>query len=226
MGVQGRWTVGGLTIGQSPRDDILPDLEATIGPDCRIVQVGALDGLESRDLTRQAPWWSRGLFVTRLRNGAEVSVRRRVVHERLRACVSRLESDVDLIVLLCTGDLPRLVASCTVLHSGRLLRQAVGELEAECLGVLTPAAGQARAQRRRWSGLARNVAVAHASPYGSPDRLLAAAEELRCAAPDAVVMDCIGYTRRMRRELQEHLGLPALTALDLIGPAVRKEFGV
>lgn len=225
MSQRTRWTVGAVTIGQSPRDDVLPDLEASLGSDCRIVQAGALDGLERRDLSRLTSWWHRGHFVTRLRDGVEVRLRKEVVLERLQESVNRLETDVDLIVLLCTGEFPEITTRCPILRSGRILRQAVRELEVRCLGVLTPAANQVRAQHRRWREFAEYVTVAHASPYGPLEQLRSAAEELRASAVDAVVMDCIGYTRRMRHEVQELSGRPALSVFDRLGPAARKLLG-
>jgi protein AroM len=88
------------------------------------------------------------------------------------------------------------------------------------LGVLTPAAEQISSQRKRWNGIARDVIVAHASPYGPAKVLDAAASQLRGEAVDAVVMDCIGYTRDMKRRIRGVVKRPVLTAATLLARVV------
>ena len=45
-----RPVVGLVTIGQSPRPDIVPDMAAIIGPGVDIREAGALDGLSRADV--------------------------------------------------------------------------------------------------------------------------------------------------------------------------------
>ena len=48
--------VGLITVGQSPRSDVVPDMAAILGGDVEIVEAGALDGLEPRaDRARSPP---------------------------------------------------------------------------------------------------------------------------------------------------------------------------
>ena len=44
--------IGMLTIGQSPRDDILPGLKEIFGKNVEIVEAGALDGLTLEEVER------------------------------------------------------------------------------------------------------------------------------------------------------------------------------
>ena len=37
--------IGAITIGQSPRVDVVPEMQQILGPDVEIVQAGVLDGL-------------------------------------------------------------------------------------------------------------------------------------------------------------------------------------
>ena len=44
--------IGMLTIGQSPRDDILPGLKEILGKNVEIVEAGALDGKSMLDVKK------------------------------------------------------------------------------------------------------------------------------------------------------------------------------
>ena len=48
-------TIGLVTIGQSPRPDIRTAYAAILGPAIRIIEAGALDGLERADVHRLQP---------------------------------------------------------------------------------------------------------------------------------------------------------------------------
>ena len=39
------YRIGAVTIGQSPRSDVMVDIKPILGPDIEIVEAGALDGL-------------------------------------------------------------------------------------------------------------------------------------------------------------------------------------
>jgi len=58
--------LGAVTIGQSPRTDIIPDLRTVLGAEVEIVEAGALDGLSPEEI--------RTLAKQLLRNPAEVQV--------------------------------------------------------------------------------------------------------------------------------------------------------
>ena len=217
-----RATIGAVTIGQSPRDDIVPELEAALGAGCRVVQAGALDGLSDAEIESLRPRMLGSHLVTRLRSGEEAHVRRGFAARRLAASVHALEDQCDLILLLCTGDFPMIEAKCPVLSPGPLLQEEIRGREVQCLGVLTPAAQQLRAQRRRWRDLAGRVVVKSASPYRPPELLEAAAQELRQSAPDVVVMDCVGYTREMRIRVARLLDRPVLSASQVLAARARE----
>jgi len=42
--------IGMLTIGQTPRDDILPEFQEILGDEFEIIEAGALDGLTLEDV--------------------------------------------------------------------------------------------------------------------------------------------------------------------------------
>lgn len=218
-------TVGAVTIGQTPRDDIVPELGAALGPGYDIEQVGVLDGLSTAEIEAQSGKRGRGRIVTRLRDGEEVRVGQRFVNQRFERCVGDLDGRVAMILVLCTGDLPWIKTQAPILYPGRILQSLTQSLGVERLGVLTPGAEQIRAQRRRWGSLARRVFVAQASPYGPPEAFETAAERLGRKRVGVVVMDCIGYTQRMQQTVRASLDVPVLAALSVLGRVAAEMLG-
>ena len=81
-----RPVVGLVTIGQSPRADIVPDMAAIIGPGIDIREAGALDGLSRAEVEALKPTGDDEILVTRLQDGTGVFVGKqkivRLVEER------------------------------------------------------------------------------------------------------------------------------------------------
>ena len=66
--------IGLITVGQSPRSDVVPDMAAILGADADIVEAGALDGLDRGEIARLAPQGDDEIIVTRMRDGSPVFV--------------------------------------------------------------------------------------------------------------------------------------------------------
>jgi protein AroM len=70
--VTGVPTVGLVGIGQSPRDDVRPEMAGLLPAGTQIIERGALDDITLRELSLMAPAAGDTVLVTRLRSGAEV----------------------------------------------------------------------------------------------------------------------------------------------------------
>lgn len=212
--------VGAITIGQSPRDDVVPDLSRQLGPQVEIVQVGALDGLTLGEVLGHPPFSGETTLVTRMRDGTEVAVEKSFAIPRLQAAARSLEDDVQLLLLLCTAPFDELESTLPLLRPAQLLEREVSSLRVQRLGVLTPSADQASTQRRRWRDHTKEEAVVvAASPYLARGALEEAATELIRQEVDVVVMDCIGYTSAMLRVMQNLTRVPVLSAQAVLGRA-------
>ena len=101
--------VGLITVGQSPRSDVVPDMAAILGGDVEIVEAGALDGLTRAEMEPLAPEGDDEILVTRLADGSSVFVGKSKMITRIEAKIAALEDrGVALNVLLCTGEFPKL----------------------------------------------------------------------------------------------------------------------
>lgn len=210
-------TLGFITIGQSPRDDYVPEMEQILGPEARVVQAGALDGLSRAEIEALAPREGQDALITRLRDGASVIVAKQAILGLLQGCLDRLDGEIDASVLLCTGVFPRFDSSHPVLEPDRVLYGAAQAVfGGGHLGVLIPIEAQREAMTARWSAIDPSPALAVASPYAGTDALVEAAATLKRAGVSLIAMSCMGYTRAMKGIVRDVAGAPALLPTSLV----------
>ncbi len=220
--------VGAVTIGQSPRADVVPELEAVLGPGFEFEERGALDGLTPQEIAAMAPEAGDYVLVTRLADGRSVMVSKRQVLPRLQGCLEDLDAaGVDLIVLLCTGEFPALSARRILLEPEPILHKVTAALAAgRRLGVLVPSAEQVPQSEVRWHTVAAAVRCVGASPYVDAEAAVArAACELAEWGAELVVMDCVGYTVAMKEAVRSRVRCPVVLARTLIARVVAELAG-
>ncbi|MEW6031816.1 MAG: AroM family protein [Bacillota bacterium] len=227
-------TLGLLTIGQSPRRDVTPDIQAYLRAlpglqALRVLEAGALDGLAPAAIRRLAPAGGEPALVTRLRTGKAVLVAERAIPPLLEGQTRRLvEQGAEVLALLCTGNLPEIRAPVPILQPQPLMRHLVAAaFPGARLGVIVPLPEQTADARRRWEAFARTLtpegaaAVESASPYSpDPGALSAAAASLRAWGAGVVVLDCMGYTPAMRRAVREICAAPVILPRTVVAGAL------
>jgi protein AroM len=216
--------VGLITVGQSPRSDVVPDMAAMLGGDVEIVEAGALDGLSLSRIAALAPEGDDEILVTRLADGSPVFVGKSHMVPLVEARIAALEDrGVTLNVLLCTGAFPPLAARRPLLEPQQLL---LGLLRATTfsgrLGVLTPSERHVLQTAARWRASGFDAHVVPLSPYDvtqdetDPAAVRGAADALRAGGAGLVVMDCIGFRRKTHDEIAALTGVPVLLANLLV----------
>jgi protein AroM len=204
-------TVAAITIGQTPRDDVAGELEKVLGPDVRVVQAGALDGLSRAEIERLTPAAEADALITRLRDGADAIVGKSRIVPRLQACLDRLAGETEAATILCAGVFPPFQSPHPVVMPERCMSAMVDAVfDGRRLGVIVPIAEQRESYRARWSRVDPRVTMVVASPYDDASRLVAAAEELRRDGVSLVVMECMGFTSGMKQIVRDVAGAPAL----------------
>lgn len=210
-------TIGMITIGQAPRDDVVPEIEKLLGPDIRVVQAGALDGLSREEVAPLAPAPGQEALVSRLRDGSSVVMGKPAILGRLQGCLDRLEPTVDAAVILCTGTFPRFRCRRPVLEPDRILLGATqGVFDGGRLGILIPLEAQRASAAKRFAPAATDPLVVAASPYGDPEDLVRAAGELARGGATLIVMNCMGYTPAMKALVRDVAGVPVLLPSSLL----------
>jgi protein AroM len=209
-----------ITIGESPRPDILDEMRPWWdGSSLDIEEHGALDGLSREDIARVSPRETDERLVSRLRDGTEVLLEAGWAHHRVEEMVRDLDDGgIDIFVILCTGRFHGLSPRGILVAAGPVVDHGLAAIaeSARSIGVLLPNEGQKASFRCEPAG-DRPFVLSCASPY-SGDRWETAARELEEA--DLIVMHCMGYTEPMRRKIAEKTGKPVLLARRMVAAAV------
>jgi protein AroM len=223
--------IGMVTVGQAPRVDVVPEMAALLGS-AEIIERGALDGLDREQMAPLAPAGDDEVLVTRLADGGSVFVGKRQVTPLVQKRIGELEAEgVALTVLLCTGTFHGLESRRPLIEPDKIL---LGMLRAirfpGRLGVLTPSPRHVVQTDTRWRRHGFDPVVVALSPYEGADAIERTdlgpiADALRAGGAGLVVLDCIGFRRQLRAELQGRLAVPMLVANLLVARLVAELIG-
>ncbi len=213
--------LGVITIGQAPRNDVMPQMLPFLPKSLDIRQVGALDGLTDEEVNGLAPHPTDYVLHTRLRNGSPVTIGREAVRPLVQTRIEELDMDgVNPILLLCTGEFPELHSRGMLIEPDRLLVNIVRGLGARRIAVFVPLASQVGALTDRWGSPGVVTSFVSASPYTELGEVTDAARKLQAQALDVVIMDCMGYTRQHKQAVGEITGRPVVLASSMIARVV------
>lgn len=219
-------TVATITIGQSPRTDVVPAMRRSLPTGVEVVEYGALDGMSRDEIAALAARDGEVGIVTRLRDDSSVLLSHELIlpkmQEKADEAVERGRADV--LVILCGADWSALNLSRMIVNPGRVFPAIVNALAAgRKLGVIKPDAGQIERELQRNHAQGIDAAVTSASPYAGPDRLRLAreaADYLRSEDCELIWMSCVGMDEAMRGVVAEQTGVPVILAQSLLARIV------
>lgn len=217
--------IGFITIGQSPRDDIMSDLLPTLGNNIEIVQRGALDALSDTQLQAIAPQPEDTVLVSSLRSGAAIAMSEKKILPLLQSCIEDLEEKkVAGIMLLCTGDFKNELSSMTpLIYPNRIIRGLLPALCAAKLAVLVPEEDQKEDALRQWREIGISADIYAISPYENTlEDFQQLGNLLKTVESDYILMDCMGYSSAMKEIISSQSGKHVLLPRTL-SAAVLKE---
>jgi len=198
--------IGMVTIGQSPRVDVVPEIRKLISGDVEIVEKGALDGLTLDEVRQLKPQGANDpLLCTRMKDGTQVEFGESHIIPRMQGKISELnDEDVDLITLICGGKFPKFESSAPMVLLDKLFFGVLSSVTINGrLGVMIPVAEQVELGMEYFNELGCGVEVVPASPYsGSMEEITRAAELLNRQDIDLIIQYCIGYNLEMKKEAQ------------------------
>jgi protein AroM len=217
-------TLGIITIGQAPRDDIAALFAQHAPAGTKVVLRGALDGLSDAEVDKLLPESGGDTLYTRLRGGRDVKISKKAVIARSPKTIARLrEEGCDAIVYACTGEFPPMAGDEGVLFPSRVLNGlATGLLPQGRLGLLIPLAEQAEKLTSKWTRPGLEIVAEALAPSADAKEANAAAERLAARKPDLVAMDCMSYTPVTKEQVKPALGVPTLLAITATGRVLRE----
>ena len=220
--------IGTVTIGQSPRTDVIPDVASILGPDIEIREAGALDGLSPEIIASFAPQEGDYVLVTRLADGTSVQVAEQHITPRIHEKIAEhFTGGIPVVLLLCTGEFPDFETGGLLIRPQKVLFNAVAAVaKGMRIGILTPSPEQVDQSENRWGSLSPFVRAVPSSPYvNSMEAARTAAEELKEWKAEITVLDCIGYTLAIRSLVREITERPALLARGVAASMVKELIG-
>lgn len=216
--------LGTLTIGQAPRADITPILDAVLDAGLPRRHAGVLDGLSRDEIARDfAAEPGQPVLITKLLDGSAVVIDRARTEKAAQRKLAMLEAEgCGTILMLCTGHFESLrTDKARLVEPDRILPPAVAALiQGAQLGIVVPLAEQISSEAGKWGPLGRPPIYAAASPYGGEGASVAdAARELAGRGAEILLMDCMGFVEWHRREAAA-AGLPVILSNSLIAKLV------
>lgn len=221
--------IGLITIGQSPRTDVVPEIREILGQDAQILEAGALDGLSMEEIKGLVPEEScENVLVSRLRDGSWVTMDENKLLVLLEERIRQLEEQgAALGVLLCTGPFPRLrEGGIPIVYPFRLMEAVFPCFSRRgSVGIVTPDEKQKELCLGKWSPVMEHVAVTVCNPYEKERNLEQAAMDMREADPDFIVLDCIGYNKEMKQKMEQLTGKPVILPRGFLAGVIREWCG-
>ncbi|WP_036825807.1 AroM family protein [Photobacterium sanctipauli] len=220
--------LGIVTIGQSPRSDIHADMKALLGENLRWVEEGALDGLTRGDIEKKYPIAGKhDLLVSRMANGEQVCISESDLEPRLFDAVARIKDyKPDVVIILCTGDLPPITMDrCVVLSPQHIIKHFVAGLGITSLIVMSPEQAQVDNAKKRWEEAGFHTGSVFGSPYQAEAQLYQAAVKAKELSGNLIILDCMGYKIEHREKIEKWSGKRTITPREIIFNTVRTLFG-
>ncbi|MGM0900537.1 MAG: AroM family protein [Bacillota bacterium] len=212
--------VGVLTIGQSPRTDVTPSIQNILGPNVAIKEGGGLDRFTDETLHLIFPEETDTIYISRLNNGKSVKIGKSKLLPYLQEELAILEEEVDVMIMLCTGDFQTIKAKKPILYPDKILNHMMKAiLPSGTLGLIIPLEEQRQALVKKWIHPEWRIVTEVASPYEKSD-IRGAARSLKLQGADVIVLDCMGYGEFHKQEAVEEFGYPVILPRTLVARIV------
>ena len=201
--------VGAMTIGQSPRPELV-DLLVKSLPDCEIIEAGALDGLTFHDIPAvnelDYP------LETQMKNGAKIIVSESFIAPRLQSALDNLEANgVVATLLMCTGGFSNLKGTKPLFKPYNVGCSLLRTLNMEKLGLITPLTEQIKPIRERWEKAGWKVTVWAANLAAQDQKFLQdIRQQINSKQLDYIVLDFFGHPIKHVQMLQREIEVPVI----------------
>ena len=216
--------IGMLTIGQTPRVDLLPSLVEILGDEHEIVEAGALDGLSLEDVKGIEILPDDYILVSRMRDGTEVKITKRFVIPRVQEKITELEEKgVRLTVIMCTGAFPQYESKGLVVTPQEILKGVLnGSLKKGKLGVVYPTEEQMPGAQSDFGSSDVETYADVTSPYEGSEGLEALAKRLSAQNLDLILLNCFGFSSDLKRYIAERTGVPTIQSNAVVARVLKE----
>ena len=213
--------VGLLTIGQSPREDVVPEMNPFFLPNIKILEKGLLDNLNPEEIRRLKPKTGEIPLVTRLRKGGSVQLSEKTISSLLPEAIDSMKTKmkVQVVGVLCTHNFQKTGFPPWIIFPFNSLKFLITRIiNVKCLGVVVPLEGQIDVAKKKWKK--DKVIVEVKSPYARGKSWKEIAQNFSQEKVEIVILDCIGYKIKDKRAIQKLLSVPVLLPRVILAFAI------
>lgn len=217
--------IGMITVGQSPRADMVPEIREILGEGIEVLEAGALDEMSLEQVRGLYPRERDYILCTRMADGTEVVIGKRYIIPRIQEHIHRLtRAGAKIILLLCTGKFPEFSSERLLIEPQKVLDHFMFALQGKerRIGLMVPLQDQIEQAKKKYRKMRGSLVLQAASPYAMEDQVSRAARAFRRANPHVIVMHCMGYTQAMKDRVRDITGKPVILARSLVARAMKE----
>lgn len=219
--------IGAITIGQSPRVDVTPDMFTIFSSNIELIECGAIDEYsydETKDLFY--PTEDDTVLVSRMRDGRQVYLAEEKILPLLQKSIEKLEKQqCEAIIMLCTGNFPEFKHRIPLIKPRQLLQSITQALVGNGpIGLLVPDEQQILTIKQWWDEKNISTELVAASPYGDLAAIKEAAHQFVDSDVKLIFMDCIGYSLAMKELVKEITSLPVLLPRTMVARVISEMY--
>ncbi len=209
-----------LSVGQTPRADLIGDMLTNLDVPIEALEIGALDGLSKAEIDDLKVRPGEQSIVTRLADNTDIVVSKPRIAERMAKIAAAFHpNEFDLVVILSTGLFRDFESTCPTVNAQRAMESAVISLAAHgsSVGLIQPL--QQQIAELDIPALAPYKICASYAADG--DRKLLAGALVDLADAEIIVLNSVSFTEADRQMVAKASGKPVVLARRIVASAIR-----
>ena len=216
--------IGVVTIGQSPRPDVIGEMERILGKGYELLEKGALDDFTLEDVQKIKIEEGQGVLVTRMRDGTEIKITHDIVNPVIQKRITELEAEgVEIILLVCTGRFPEFKSNMLVVQPSNIIRGVTrAAMRKGRMASILPSMQQVGGSPREREEDGLVTYLDSASPYGPIEEVEKLGDRLAKQNVDLIVLNCMGFDYNHKRIIREKTGKPVLQSSAMVARALKE----
>jgi DNA-binding CsgD family transcriptional regulator len=219
-GAELRHRVMFLSVGQTPRADLIGDMLTNLDVPIEALEIGALDGLSKAEIDDLKVRPGEQSIITRLSDNTDIVVSKPRIAERMAKIAAAFHpNEFDLVVILSTGLFRDFESTCPTVNAQRAMESAVISLAAHgsSVGLIQPL--QQQIEELDIPALAPYKICASYAADG--DRKLLAGALVDLADAEIIVLNSVSFTEADRQMVAKASGKPVVLARRIVASAIR-----
>jgi protein AroM len=215
--------IGMLTIGQSPRDDIIPGLIGILGDKFTIIEAGALDDLTIEDIKKIEFDPDHYILVSRMKDGTEIKITKEFILPLMQDKIEKIEGEGAMItIIMCTGKFPKFNSKGLIVTPSEILKGTIeGSLKSGKIGVVYPIIEQIKYAEKDFGRDGVEVYADSVSPY-EPKDVEGLLDRLKAKDLDLIFLNCFGFPSELKEAVVKVTGKPTIQSNSLVARVLKE----